>query len=450
MFKKILVANRGEIAIRVIEACRQLGIRSVAVFSEADRDALHVRMADEAYCIGPAEAHASYLNLAAIMSAAEVSGAEAIHPGYGFMSEDAHFAEVCEESGVKFIGPGYEVMRLSGDKLATKRKLAQAGLPTIPGTEALKGEEEALSAARKLGYPLIIKASAGGGGRGMRLVREESELIENYHAARREAEAAFGIPDVYFERYLEGARHIEVQILADEYGNVVHWGERECSIQRRYQKLIEESPAPGLSDKLRQQILEAAVEAAKALDYHNAGTVEFLMAGDGFFAIEVNARIQVEHPVSEMRVGKDLIVEQIRIAAGERLGYSQRRLKLKGHAIECRINAEDPARGFLPATGKLEVKCWPGGPGVRVDSHIHSGIEINPYYDSLLAKVIAHADDRERARLRMIGALRRLELEGLPTTRDLCLEILEHPAFVSGRTTTRFLDEQLARAERAV
>ncbi len=448
MFKKILIANRGEIALRVIEACRQLGIRSVAVFSEADRNSLHARLADEAYCIGPAEAHLSYLNLAAIMSAAEISKAEAIHPGYGFLAEDPHFAEVCEESKIKFIGPSCSVVQLTGDKLATKRELAKAGLPVVPGTEGLSSEADALEAAKALGYPLIIKAAAGGGGRGMRLVLEEGQLLERFHAARREAEAAFGIPTVYFERYLKEARHIEVQILADEHGNVVHWGERECSIQRRYQKLIEESPAPNLSQRLRETIWEAALSAARVLGYHNAGTIEFLLVDKEFFVIEINARIQVEHPISEERVGRDLVAEQIRIAAGEPLGYDQDEILLSGHAIECRINAEDPSRHFLPSMGRLHVKTWPGGPGVRIDTHIYDGIEITPYYDSLLAKVIAHAEDRERARQKMIGALRRLELEGLATTRDLCLEILEHPAFVAGKTTTRFLEEQLARAEK--
>ncbi|OGF52859.1 MAG: acetyl-CoA carboxylase biotin carboxylase subunit, partial [Candidatus Fraserbacteria bacterium RBG_16_55_9] len=431
MFKKILIANRGEIALRVVEACRQMGIRSVAVFSEADRSSLHVKLADEAYCIGPAEARLSYLNLAAIMSAAEISQAEAIHPGYGFLAEDPHFAEVCEESKIKFIGPSYRVMQLSGDKLATKRELAQAGLPIVPGTEGLKTEADAKEAAQALGYPLVIKASAGGGGRGIRLVREESELVQHFHAARREAEAAFGIADVYLERYLQEARHIEVQVLGDEHGNVVHWGERECSIQRRYQKLIEESPAASLPSKLRDSILVAALEAARALDYHNAGTVEFLVSGKEFYLIEVNARIQVEHPVSEMRTGRDLIAEQIKIAAGERLGYSQDQIKLKGHALECRINAEDPSRNFMPSTGRLQIRSWPGGPGVRIDSHISNDTEIGPYYDSLLAKVITYADDREAARARMVGALRRLELEGLATTRDLCIEILEHPLFIS-------------------
>ncbi len=447
MFKKILVANRGEIALRVVEACRVLGIRSVAVFSEADRGLPHVQLADEAYCIGPPPARDSYLNLGAIMSAAEISGAEAIHPGYGFLAEDPHFAEVCEESKIKFIGPGYEVMQLAGNKWETKKALRRAGLPTVPGSEVIGSEQEALKEAKRVGYPLMIKAAAGGGGRGMRLVRGEEELLESYHAARREAEAAFGVPDVYFERFLEDARHIEVQIVADEHGTVVHWGERECSIQRRYQKLIEESPAPNLPQSVREAIWEAAVEAARALDYHNAGTVEMLVSGRDFYIIEINARIQVEHPVSEMRAGRDLIVDQIRIAAGERLGYTQRKLKLRGHAIECRINAEDPLRNFLPATGKLTIEMWPGGPGVRVDSHVYQGIEIGPHYDSLLAKVIAWGEDREGARRRMVNALGRFRVQGLSTTRDLCLEIVEHPVFVEGRATTRFLDEQLARVQ---
>lgn len=447
MFEKVLVANRGEIALRVLEACRALGVRSVAVFSEADRNALHVRLADEAYCIGPPEVRSSYLNVAAVMSAAEISGADAIHPGYGFMAEDPHFAEVCQESGVKFIGPSYETMLLTGDKLATKRALAKAGLPTISGTEALRTEDEAQKSAKELGYPLIIKAAAGGGGRGMRFVPDESRLLDRFHAARREAEAAFGVPDVYFEKYLEQARHIEVQIVADEHGHVVHWGERECSIQRRYQKLIEESPAPHLDPRLRESICEAALAAARALDYQNAGTIECLVSGNEFYLIEINARIQVEHPVSEMRTGRDLVMDQIRIAAGEQLGYTQRRLKPKGHAIECRINAEDPLKHFMPATGRLRVVGWPGGPGVRIDAHIYDGIEILPHYDSLLAKVIVHADDREGARRRMLGALRRLELDNLPTTRDLCLEILEHPTFIKGRATTRFLEDQLAKLE---
>jgi acetyl-CoA carboxylase biotin carboxylase subunit len=446
MFKKILIANRGELALRVIEACRQLGIKSVAVYSEADKDALHKRFADEAYCIGPPDARSSYLNLGAIMSAVEITGAEAIHPGYGFLAEDPHLAEVCEESDVKFIGPNFEVMKLTGDKLAAKETLKDSGLPLVPGTESLKNEQEALAAVKDVGYPLIIKASAGGGGRGMRRVDNDDELLNQYHAARREAEAAFGIPDVYFERYLGDARHIEVQILADEHGNIVHYGDRECSIQRRYQKLIEESPAPQLSEDMREKIFAAAIEATRIFDFHNAGTVEFLVSGDEFFIIEINARIQVEHPVSEMRAGKDLIIEQIRVAAGEKLGYTQKQLKLTGHSIECRINAEDPMKNFQPAIGTLDIKSWPGGPGVRIDTHLYNGIYVGPYYDSLLAKVISYAPDRESARLRMIGALERFEIENIPTTRDLCLEILDHPKFVAGEMTTRFLEEQLDRA----
>lgn len=444
LFNKILVANRGEIALRVVEACRQLGIPSVAVFSEADRDALHARLADEAYCIGPAPAQDSYLNLAAIMSAAEVSGAEAIHPGYGFLSEDAQFAEVCEDSGFTFIGPSQATMRLTGDKLATKQALEAHDLPTVPGTVAMNTEAEAQEAAERLGYPLIIKSAAGGGGRGMRFVHDASELFDRFHAARREAEAAFGNGSVYFEKHLGDARHIEVQIVADGHGNVVHWGERECSIQRRYQKLIEETPAPNLDPELRERVCETAVEAAHALGYRNAGTVECLVSGENFHIIEVNARIQVEHPVSEMRAGRDLVMDQVRIAAGEPLPYEQSDLELNGHAIECRINAEDPLNDFMPAAGDLRVVGWPGGPGVRIDTHIYNGIRIPPNYDSLLAKLIGYADDRDSARGRMVGALRRLHIESLPTTAELCLEILEHPVFIAGEATTRFLEEQLS------
>ena len=443
LFHKVLVANRGEIALRVVEACRQLGIPSVAVFSEADRGALHARLADEAYCIGPAPARDSYLNLAAIMSAAEISGADAVHPGYGFLAEDAQFAEVCEDSGLTFIGPSQETMRLTGDKLATKQALEAHDLPTVPGTDGMTSEAEAQAAAERLGYPLIIKAAAGGGGRGMRFVHDASELLARFHAARREAEAAFGNGSVYFEKHLGDARHIEVQIVADGHGHVVHWGERECSIQRRYQKLIEETPAPNLDPDLRERVCGTAVEAAHALGYRNAGTVECLVSGDDFHIIEINARIQVEHPVSEMRAGRDLVMDQIRIAAGEELPYTQDDLELTGHAIECRINAEDPLNDFMPAAGDLRVVGWPGGPGVRIDTHIYDGIRIPPNYDSLLAKLIGYSEDRDGARARMIGALRRLHIESLPTTAELCLEILEHPVFVAGQATTRFLEEQL-------
>jgi len=445
MFKKILIANRGELALRVIEACRQLGIKSVAVFSEADRNSLHATMADEAYCIGPPDARSSYLNLAAIMSVAEISKSEAIHPGYGFLAEDPHFAEVCEESGVKFIGPDFEVMKMTGDKLAAKEALKDSGLPLVPGTESITTEEEAVAGAHHVGFPLIIKAAAGGGGRGMRLVRDEESLLKQFHAARRESEAAFGIPDVYLERFVEDPRHVEVQILADEHGNIVHWGDRECSIQRRYQKLIEESPAPGLKPEVREAILAAAVETARIVGFKNAGTVEFLVSGDEFFIIEINARIQVEHPVSEMRVGRDLVMEQIRVANGEKLGYTQKKLKFQGHSIECRINAEDPTKGFQPVTGPVEIRSWPSGMGVRIDTHLYNNMIIGPYYDSLMAKVISYGVDREAARLRMIGALERLDLGDFATTKDLCLELLDHPQFVSGQINTQFLEKMLAK-----
>lgn len=443
MFKKILVANRGEIAVRVIEAAHELGISTVAIFSEADRGALHTRLADEAYCIGPAPAQQSYLKIAAVMSAAEVSRADAIHPGYGFLAEDPHFVEVCEASKIVFIGPRYETMLQAGDKLRAKLAVQAAGVPVVPGSQALKTEEELKDAVAQSGYPVLLKAAAGGGGRGMRIVSDESELLEKFRAAQREAEAAFGDSTLYIEKYLPTARHIEVQILADHYGNIVHWGERECSIQRRYQKLIEESPSPALSEEMREALCDAAVRAAQALGYQNAGTVEFLVSGDAFYFIEINARIQVEHPISEVRVGKNLIKEQIRIAAGERLGYSQRDVKFHGHAIECRLNAEDPAKNFAPSPGTVKIKSLPGGHGVRLDTALSDGLAIAPYYDSLLAKLIVHGQTRDEAILKMINALKRFEVEGVATTRDLCLEIVSSPEFLAGEFDTQFLERRL-------
>ncbi|MCS6937472.1 MAG: acetyl-CoA carboxylase biotin carboxylase subunit [Candidatus Bipolaricaulota bacterium] len=440
MFKKILVANRGEIAVRVIEAARELGIQTVAIFSEADRDALHVRLADEAYCIGPPPARDSYLKIAAVMSVAEITKADAIHPGYGFLAEDPHFVEVCEESKIVFIGPRYETMVQAGNKLAAKRAVRAVGVPVVPGAESLKSDDDVVKAAAQIGYPLLFKAAAGGGGRGMRIVQNESELLEKFHAARREAEAAFGDSTVYIEKYLPHARHVEVQILGDKYGNIVHWGERECSIQRRYQKLIEESPSPALSDELRHALWEAAVNAAKALDYQNAGTVEFLVSGDEFYFIEINARIQVEHPISEVRVGRNLIKEQIRIAAGEPLGYTQADLRFRGHAIECRINAEDPERNFAPSMGRIRLQMLPGGEGIRLDTALYDGLEITQHYDSLIAKLIAHGPSRQEAIVKMLNALRRWKIEGIKTTRDLYLEILTHPDFVAGEIDTQFLE----------
>lgn len=443
MFKKILVANRGEIAVRVIEAAHELGISTVAIFSEADRGALHTRLADEAYCIGPAPARQSYLKIAAVMSAAEVSRADAIHPGYGFLAEDPHFVEVCEASKITFIGPRSETMIQAGDKLRAKRAVCAAGVPVVPGSEALKTEEDLRKAVAQLGYPLLFKASAGGGGRGMRIVSNESELLEKFHAAQREAEAAFGDATVYVERYLPHARHVEVQILADQHGKIVHWGERECSIQRRYQKLIEESPSPALTEEMRAALWDAAVRAARALEYQNAGTVEFLISDDEFYFIEINARIQVEHPISEVRVGKNLIKEQIRIAAGERLGYSQRDIKLQGHALECRLNAEDPSKNFAPSPGTVTIHALPGGHGVRLDTALVDGFPLTSYYDSLLAKLIVHGQTRHEAILKMINALKRFEVEGVVTTRDLCLEIVSSPEFISGEFDTQFLEKRL-------
>ena len=443
MFKKILVANRGEIAVRVIEAAHELGISTVAIFSEADRGALHTRLADEAYCIGPAPAQQSYLKIAAVMSAAEVAHADAIHPGYGFLAEDPHFVEVCEMSKIVFIGPRYETMVQAGDKLRAKSAVRAAGVPVVPGSEALKTEEDLRRAVEQLGYPVLLKASAGGGGRGMRIVSDESELVEKFRAAQREAEAAFGDSTVYIEKYLPHARHVEVQILADQYGKIVHWGERECSIQRRYQKLIEESPSPALGEEMREALWDAAVRAARALDYQNAGTVEFLVSGDAFYFIEINARIQVEHPLSEVRVGKNLIKEQIRIAAGERLGYSQRDIKLQGHAIECRLNAEDPKRNFAPSPGMIKIKALPGGHGVRLDTALYDGLVMTPYYDSLLAKLIVHGQTRHEAIVKMINALKRFEIAGVETTRDLCVEIISSAEFLAGEFDTQFLAHRL-------
>lgn len=443
MFKKILVANRGEIAVRIIEAAHELGISTVAIFSEADRGALHTRLADEAYCIGPAPAQQSYLKIAAVMSAAEVSGADAIHPGYGFLAEDPHFVEVCEASKIVFIGPRYETMLYAGDKLRAKQVVRAAGVPVVPSSEALRTEEDLRKAVAQLGYPVLLKASAGGGGRGMRIISNESELLEKFRAAQREAEAAFGDATLYMERYLPNARHVEVQILADQHGKILHWGERECSIQRRYQKLIEESPAPALSDEMRAALWDAAVRAARALDYHNAGTVEFLVSNDEFYFIEINARIQVEHPISEVRVGKNLIKEQIRIAAGERLGYSQRDIKIQGHAIECRLNAEDPSKNFAPSPGTVKIKSLPGGHGVRLDTALVDGLPMTSYYDSLLAKLIVHGQTRHEAILKMINALKRFEVEGMATTRDLCLEIVSSPEFLAGEFDTQFLERRL-------
>ena len=442
--EKVLIANRGEIALRILEACREEGLSAVAVFSQVEREALHVREAPEAVCIGPADAARSYLSIPALMAACEVTGADALHPGYGFLSESAELAEICAAHGITFIGPPPEVLRLAGHKVATKERVAQAGVPVLPGSPPLESGEEAAAWGARLGYPLLLKAAAGGGGRGIRIVGSEEELRALYPRAQEEARLAFGDGTLFLERYIPSPRHVEVQILADAQGNVVHWGSRDCTVQRRHQKLVEEAPAPGLPPELRDKMDRAAVQAAKALGYVGAGTVEFLVEGEEFYFIELNARIQVEHPVSEALVGRNLVREQLRVAKGEPLGYRQDQIELFGHAIECRVNAEDPSRGFLPSCGRLTIECLPGGIGVRLDTAIFQGMEVTPYYDPLLAKLITHGETREEARVRMYSALRRFRVHGVATNRDLLLEVIAHPDFAAGRLSTDFLERLVA------
>jgi len=446
MFKKILIANRGEVALRVIYACRELGIRTVAVYSEADEDSLHVKFADEDVRIGPARSADSYLNVPAVISAAEITGADAIHPGYGFLSESAYLAEVCEACHIKFIGPDPQVIRLMGDKARARRVMRKAGMPILPGSDGpLDNEDRALKVAKDIGYPVIVKATAGGGGRGMRVVRAAGELSHAVKAAQREAEAAFGVPDVYIEKYVESPRHIEFQILGDHHGSVVHLGERECSIQRRHQKLIEESPSPALSEKLRRKIGSAVIDAAKAVQYTNAGTFEFLMDPDGhFYFMEANTRLQVEHPVTEMVTGIDIVKEQIRIAAGERLSFKHNEMTFTGHSIECRVNAEDPET-LVPSPGVIHVFSVPGGPGVRVETFAHSECTISPYYDSMIAKIIVHGRDRQEAVARMKRTLEMTVIEGIKTSIPLHLKILNDPEFVAGKLSTSFMDRFMSR-----
>ncbi|MBO0723490.1 MAG: acetyl-CoA carboxylase biotin carboxylase subunit [Blastocatellia bacterium] len=444
MFKKILIANRGEIACRVIWACRELGIKTVAVHSEADRDALHVRFADEAVCIGPAPSLSSYLNIPQIISAAEIYNVDAIHPGYGFLSENPHFAEVCRECNISFIGPTPEVMRLMGDKSEAKRTMRSAGVPITPGSEGLiENEAAAIREAEAIGYPVLVKATAGGGGRGMRPAASRDGLINAFRTARSEAEAAFKNNGVYLEKYIANPRHVEIQVLADNYGNVIHLGERECSIQRRHQKLIEEAPSPAISYELRQEMGEVAVKACREVGYSNAGTIEFLLDESGsFYFMEMNTRIQVEHPVTELVTLTDLVAAQIRISAGERLEYTQEDLIFTGHAMECRINAEDPAT-FTPSPGRITALNLPNGPGVRVDTAIYDGYFVPPHYDSLIAKVIVHSRTRERSIARMRRALESMIVEGIKTTIPLHLAILNDSDFISGNFSTRFMERFL-------
>jgi len=444
-FSKILIANRGEIALRILRTCEEMGIATVAVHSTVDKHALHVQLADEAVCIGPPTSSKSYLNIPNIIAAALTRNAAAIHPGYGFLAENARFAEICADHQITFIGPSPAAMRAMGDKSTAKETMQRVKVPTVPGSEGLLADEkEALSIAREIGYPVMIKATAGGGGRGMRLVREPSELPKLFSAAQGEADAAFGNPGLYLEKFIEKPRHIEIQILADNYGNVIHLGERDCSIQRRHQKLLEEAPSPALSQKLRDQMGHAAIAAAKSINYTGAGTVEFLLDKSGkFYFMEMNTRIQVEHTVTEMITGLDLIAEQIRIAQGEKLQIKQNQVILSGHAIECRINAEDPDRNFRPHPGIITGFLPPGGPGVRMDSHVYTDYEIPAYYDSLIGKVIVWGRDRPTAIRRMKRALRECAITGVPTTLGFHQKILDSPEFLSGEVYTNFVEQFL-------
>ncbi|KPL01156.1 MAG: acetyl-CoA carboxylase biotin carboxylase subunit [candidate division Zixibacteria bacterium SM23_73_3] len=455
MFQKVLIANRGEIALRIIRACKELGIATVAIFSEGDTQSLHVRFADEDVCIGPAKSQESYLDPKRIISAAEVTNADAIHPGYGFLAENPDFAEICESCDIKFIGPSSETIRLMGDKALAKDSMRKAGVPVIPGSDGVvKSEEMALNLCHQIGFPVIIKASFGGGGKGIRIATNEAELKKGFQMAKLEAEAAFGNPEVYIEKYLPNPRHIEIQILGDNFGDVIHLGERDCSLQRRHQKLLEESPSPVVSEGLREKMGDAAVTGARSVSYQSAGTVEFLLdQNKNFYFMEMNTRIQVEHPVTEEVTDVDLIKEQIRLACGEKLALSQDDICLKGHAIECRINAEDPHKGFLPSPGTIESFHVPGGHGIRVDTHAYAKYVIPPYYDSMIAKLIAHGKNREEAILKARRALDEFIIEGIPTTIDFHKKILADKRFISGEFTTSLIEEilkeQLQEVEKA-
>jgi acetyl-CoA carboxylase biotin carboxylase subunit len=444
MFHKILIANRGEIALRIIRACKELGIKTVAVYSTADTDSLHVKLADESVCIGPASSLQSYLNINAIISAAELTDAEAIHPGYGFLAENAAFAEICENCGITFIGPTSESMRLMGDKISARQAMIKQKVPILPGTkDAVQDVNEAVKVAKEIGFPVIIKASAGGGGRGMKIVHSPATLPNAFATARAEAQAGFGNPEVYIEKYCQQPRHVEIQVLGDKHGNVIHLGERDCSIQRRHQKLLEEAPCSVLTPQLRAAMGDAAVRAAKAVDYNSAGTVEFLLDSDGnFYFMEMNTRIQVEHPVTEMVTGIDIVREQIRSAAGLKLRYKQSDVKITGHSIECRINAEDPFK-FTPCPGKITSYHTPGGLGVRVDSFVYDQYTVLPHYDSLISKLIVHADTREDAIRRMLRALDEYIIEGIKTTIPFHKRILTNKDFIEGNLDTGFLERMV-------
>jgi len=445
MFSKILVANRGEIALRIIRACHELGVRTVAIYSEADKSSLHVRFADEAICIGQAASTNSYLNIPAIISAAEITDVEAIHPGYGFLAENPHFAEICESCQITFIGPTPENIRLMGDKMAARITMKKAGLPIVPGsTSVVKNKEEALKTAKTIGYPVIIKAAAGGGGKGMRVCHNDLTLISSLMTAQAEAEASFGNPDCYIEKYIERPRHIEIQILGDKYGHIVHLGERDCSIQRRHQKLLEESPSPVVDSKLRRRLGDMALRGAKTVGYTNAGTIEFLLDRyKNFYFMEMNTRIQVEHPVTEMVTGIDLIKEQIKVAHGEKLRFQQEHIQIKGASIECRINAEDFEKNFIPSPGIIERLNFPGGPRIRLDTHIYPGYEISPYYDSLVAKLITYGKNRDEAIKTMRRALSEFDIAPIKTTIPFHQRLMGNSSFIKGDVSTHFIQEML-------
>ena len=442
---KLLIANRGEIALRILRSCREMGIATVAVYSTVDKNALHVQLADEAVCVGDSPSSKSYLNIPNILAAATSRGVDAIHPGYGFLAENDRFAEICGDHGLVFVGPSPHAIRSMGDKSTAKSTMQKVGVPTVPGSAGLlESVSDASKLASEMGYPVMIKATAGGGGRGMRLVGQADELENLFKAAQGEAEAAFGNPGLYMEKFIDRPRHVEVQILADRYGNVVHLGERDCSIQRRHQKLLEESPSPALDDHLRLKMGEAAVAAAKSINYEGAGTVEFLLDRQGnFYFMEMNTRIQVEHPVTELVTGMDLISEQLRIAGGEKLQFNQQEIKLEGHAIECRINAEDPTHNFRPSPGKITGWLPPGGPGVRVDSHVYTGYDIPPFYDSLIGKLIVWGRDREAALKRMERALNECAVTGITTTIDFHLNLLKRKEFLNGDVHTKFVEQEM-------
>ena len=444
MLKKVLIANRGEIALRVLRACREMGIATVAVHSEADKDSLHVKLADESVCIGPAPSPQSYLNIPAIIAAAEVTGADAVHPGYGFLAENANFAEQVEQSGFIFIGPRADTIRLMGDKVSAKQAMQEAGVPCVPGSDgALPDDPETIiKTAAEVGYPVIIKASGGGGGRGMRVVEKEEDLIKSVEMTKAEAGAAFGNPMVYMERYLQRPRHVEIQVLSDEHGNAIYLGERDCSMQRRHQKVIEEAPAPGITAKEREKIGKACVEACKRIGYRGAGTFEFLYEDGEFFFIEMNTRVQVEHPVTELISGVDIVQEQLRVAAGEKLQYKQKDIVLEGHAFECRINAEDPYN-FIPSPGLIESCHLPGGFGIRVDSHIYQGYRIPPNYDSLIGKICVHGKTREQAMAKMRVAMAELAITGIKTNADLHRDLFRDPGFADGGVSIHYLEQWL-------